>query len=262
MRRLVIRADDLGYSEGVNYGIARCVQAGLVRSVGVMANMDAAAHGAELLAGFDVAIGLHACVSAGAPVSDPHAIPSLVDGEGRFLASSAFRSAPEDFVIFEEACCEVRAQLARLQKLIGRRPDYLDVHAVSSGNFLRAIAAVAAEEDLPVSLLPGSDGTLEVGSSRVRMSIPATEAARAAEDSGSCAACLAAVLSGFDRELAAVGEGEVAMTVCHPGYVDYPLAATSSVVWSRPIEVEALCSLALARLVERHGFALCDYRTL
>ena len=39
MKYLLIRADDLGYSEGVNYGIAAAVAAGLVRSVGVMTNM-------------------------------------------------------------------------------------------------------------------------------------------------------------------------------------------------------------------------------
>ena len=40
MKYLLIRADDLGYSEGVNYGIAAAVAAGLVRSVGVMTNMS------------------------------------------------------------------------------------------------------------------------------------------------------------------------------------------------------------------------------
>ena len=41
MKRLLIRADDLGYSEGINCGIAAAVAAGLVRSVGVMTNMPA-----------------------------------------------------------------------------------------------------------------------------------------------------------------------------------------------------------------------------
>ena len=39
MKRLLLRADDLGYSDGVNCGIAAAVQAGLIRSVGVMTNM-------------------------------------------------------------------------------------------------------------------------------------------------------------------------------------------------------------------------------
>lgn len=42
MKRILVRADDLGYSEGVNYGIAQSVQHGIIRSVGVMPNMPAA----------------------------------------------------------------------------------------------------------------------------------------------------------------------------------------------------------------------------
>ena len=40
MKKLLVRADDLGYSESVNYGIARAVKSGIVRSVGVMTNME------------------------------------------------------------------------------------------------------------------------------------------------------------------------------------------------------------------------------
>ena len=39
MKKILIRADDLGYSEGVNYGIAKSVKDGIIGSVGVMTNM-------------------------------------------------------------------------------------------------------------------------------------------------------------------------------------------------------------------------------
>ena len=42
MKQLLIRADDLGYSDGVNYGIAKAVNKGVVKSVGVMTNMPTA----------------------------------------------------------------------------------------------------------------------------------------------------------------------------------------------------------------------------
>lgn len=42
---LIIRADDVGYSEAVNYGIEKTVKQGLIGSVGLMPNMPAAAHG-------------------------------------------------------------------------------------------------------------------------------------------------------------------------------------------------------------------------
>ena len=49
MIKLLLRADDLGYSEAVNYGIEKTVREGLIRSVGLMPNMPAAAHGLTLL---------------------------------------------------------------------------------------------------------------------------------------------------------------------------------------------------------------------
>lgn len=59
MKRILIRADDLGYSEGVNYGIAKAVCEGIIRSVGVMPNMPAAEHGLNLLKDVPVCYGQH-----------------------------------------------------------------------------------------------------------------------------------------------------------------------------------------------------------
>ena len=39
MIELVIRADDIGYSEAVNYGIEKSIRDGLIRSAGVMPNI-------------------------------------------------------------------------------------------------------------------------------------------------------------------------------------------------------------------------------
>ena len=82
MKRLLIRADDLGYSQGVNCGIAATVAAGLVRSVGVMTNMPDAVHGLGLLAGHPVCLGQHTNICVGRPLTDPARIPSLCTPEG------------------------------------------------------------------------------------------------------------------------------------------------------------------------------------
>ena len=36
MNKMLVRADDLGYSEAFNYGLARAVKSGFLRCVGVM----------------------------------------------------------------------------------------------------------------------------------------------------------------------------------------------------------------------------------
>lgn len=103
MKYLLIRADDLGYSEGVNYGIAATVAAGLVRSVGVMTNMPAAVHGLGLLHGHSLCLGQHTNICVGRPLTDPSHIPSLCTPEGEFRPSRTYREAAKagrDFVVF------------------------------------------------------------------------------------------------------------------------------------------------------------------
>ena len=68
MNKILVRADDLGYSEAFNYGLARAVKSGIVRSVGVMPNMEWAEHGVRLLDGTDVTFTVHANICQGKPI--------------------------------------------------------------------------------------------------------------------------------------------------------------------------------------------------
>ena len=119
MAKILVRADDLGYCEAVNYGIARAVKDGIVRSVGVMPNMDWAEHGVRLLDGTDVTFTVHSNICQGRPITDPKLIPSLVDENGFFKHKDLYRQAKEDFVVLEEVIMEVEAQFLRLQELTG-----------------------------------------------------------------------------------------------------------------------------------------------
>ena len=121
MKNLLIRADDLGYCESVNYGIARAVKSGIVRSVGVMPNMEWAEHGVRLLDGTDVIFTVHANICQGKPITDPKLIPSLVDGD-EFKDKTLYREAKEDFVVLDEVVMEVEAQYLRLVELTGKKP--------------------------------------------------------------------------------------------------------------------------------------------
>ena len=131
-KRLLIRADDLGYCEAVNLGIARTVKHGIIRSVGLMPNMPTAAAGLDLIAGTDVCIGQHTNVCVGKPVTDPKLIPSITNENGEFRSSREYRSAKEDFVVLDEVVLEIEAQYERFKQLTGREPEYFEAHAVAS----------------------------------------------------------------------------------------------------------------------------------
>ncbi len=73
--QLILRADDIGYSEAVNYGIEKSVKDGLIRSAGLMPNMPAAAHGLKLLEGTGICIGQHTNLCLASPAPTPNASP-------------------------------------------------------------------------------------------------------------------------------------------------------------------------------------------
>ena len=148
MKRLILRADDLGFSEGINYGIEKTVREGLIRSVGLMPNMPAAPHGIQLLEGLPVCLGQHTNICAGSPLTDPSLIPSITTKEGLFRSSKEYRSAKEDFVVLDEVILEIEAQYLRFKELTGQEPSYFEGHAVASKNFFRGLQIVAQRHGL------------------------------------------------------------------------------------------------------------------
>ena len=98
MKKFMIRADDLGFSKAVNYGIFETVKNGVIKNIGFMVNMHASIHGYELVKDYDICLGQHTNVCVGKPISNPTKIPSLVNKNGEFKSSKEYRKAKEDFV--------------------------------------------------------------------------------------------------------------------------------------------------------------------
>lgn len=224
MKKILIRADDLGYCEAVNYGIARAVRDGIVRCVGVMPNMEYAEHGVRLLDGLDVTFTVHVNISQGRPITDPALIPSLVGPDGEFKDKEVYRSAKEDFVVLEEVLLEVEAQYRRLEALIGKKPYMIEIHAVPSANFFKATAIVAQRHGVEyLHFTPA--GELMIGSSRILQSMDSGNADYDPFES-------------FKRAAAQpLAPDQVPMMILHPGYVDQYVCQTSYITLQRAQEV-------------------------
>jgi chitin disaccharide deacetylase len=139
VKKLLVRADDLGYSEGINYGIAKSVKEGIIGSVGVMKNMPIVVHGLKLLEDTDVCFGQHTNICLGKPITDPFLIPSITNENGEFKLSKEYRQAKEDFVVLDEVILKIEAQYKRFVELVGKPPRYFEGHAVASANFFNAL---------------------------------------------------------------------------------------------------------------------------
>ena len=126
---VVINADDLGLSPGVNRGIFRAHRDGAVSSASLMATGEAFVEACEeLRAHPDLGIGAHLALTTGAPVSPPETVPSLVDASGRFHSlGSVARRLLTGAISRAEIFKEFNAQIERIQRA-GVPMDHLDGH--------------------------------------------------------------------------------------------------------------------------------------
>lgn len=243
---VIMRADDLGFCEAVNHGIAKTVRKGPVRTAGLMVNMDAAEHGVKLLAGTGCCLGLHCNISVGRPICPPEKVPTLVNEDGKFYSSSRYR-AGENFASCEDLRREIRAQYERYLVLVGEKPSYIEAHAVMCENMEIVIKEMAQEYGL---LYQPPFADMKVMGRTVKM----------------CA--MHSMEVGYDakmavrRELSEIQDDAVHVYVCHPGYLDKYLWDHSSLRLPRMDEVEMLCDPALMDWMEQEAVCGVTYDDL
>ena len=248
MNKMLVRADDLGYSEAFNYGLARAVKSGFLRCVGVMPNMEWAEHGVRLLDGTDVIFTVHANICQGKPITDPTLIPSLVDENGFFKDKEIYRSAKEDFVVLEEVLMEVEAQFLRLKELTGKTPFMVEAHAVPSNNFNKAIGMVAAKYGVE-SMKCGPKGPM-IGKYSFKFSMDSGNPDSNPFESFKKAA---------SQEMA---EDEACLMGLHPGFVDEYVLTTSYITTARALEVAFVINPEVPKWCEENNVQLLTYADL
>ena len=242
----MIRADDLGYSKAVNYGIYESVKHGLIQNIGFMVNMPASLHGFELVKNLDICLGQHTNVCLGKPISDPKKIPSLVQVDGTFKTSRMYRNSKEDFVVLEEAILEIEMQYQRFKEITGSKPHYFEAHAVQSKHLMDAIDIVGKRHGLKtvgISL----DGTpVMVNGKKMYMHLKSMDPEY---DPLQC----------FLDMIANTHEDGYDMMICHPGYIDEELLHSSSLTTPRVKEVTMLTNQKLKEWIKQKEIHLYTY---
>jgi len=227
MKRLIVNADDLGRTRGINAGIRAAHERGVVTSATLMVAYSAAQEVAVLASACPgLGVGLHVALTGGPPVSPPEQIPSLVDAQGRLPAK------PEGLegVEAEDVMREARAQLARFVALLGRQPTHFDSHHHSHRLPLvwDAVVALAREIGRPVRL-----ASPEMGEALRGSGVVTTE--RFEEGFFGETATVATLLT----ILESLPEGSTEL-MCHPAEVDEELRASSGYAQPRTAELRAL----------------------
>lgn len=252
--RLIVNADDFGYTEGVTRGIVRAHREGIVTATTLMANAPDTAGAARMARAVpSLDVGLHVVFTYGRPLCAPAEIPSLVTTDGTFPRVDDLLRERRPAV--DEALREARAQYRRAQELLGRAPTHLDTH--------HWVHDLPALEDAMLALGRETGAAVRTHDGRQRgrfrdagVRTP-DRFVREYQHTGRI---------GVDRLLALLEalaeDAGTTELMCHPGEPDAPLLAGSTYATERGIELAALTDPAVRDAVTRLRIELVDYRAL
>jgi hopanoid biosynthesis associated protein HpnK len=149
MKRLIVNADDFGFTRGVNAGILRAFQSGIVTSATIMANGSAFEEAAEIArANPGLGIGCHLAVVGGRPVARASAVPSLAGSDGALPATlmKLVVKLARGVITTDQVAREFRAQVERVASA-GIEITHFDTHKHSHTHpkIMEALARVAVE---------------------------------------------------------------------------------------------------------------------
>lgn len=127
--RLIVNADDLGMSRGINDAILAVHTGGILTSASLMANQPASDHAIDLLHQMpNLGVGIHLNLTSGSPVLSPREIPSLVGPGGNFHPRDLlFQKLWRFQVSATQIKAEFRAQIRWLKER-GVQPVHADSH--------------------------------------------------------------------------------------------------------------------------------------
>jgi predicted glycoside hydrolase/deacetylase ChbG (UPF0249 family) len=229
-RILIVNADDFGLSSGVNRGVARAHDEGIVTSTSAMVRQDAIEEAAELASERPrLSVGLHVDLSEWIyREGDWVPLYQVVAGEDR-----------------EAVEAEVAAQLARFVALFGRQPTHLDSHQHRHFEEPIRSVVVAAARQLQVPVRGCTHGIAYRGEfyGQTGRGDPYPE--------GITVEALLALLSSLTEGVTEIG--------CHPAAEADEGSTYSS---ERPAELEVLCDSRVKAAVQEEGIALRSFGEL
>jgi len=266
-RRLIVNADDFGFTWDVTAGIVEAHRRGIVTATTVMANGAAFDHAVELARGTpSLDVGCHLVLVGGASVSNPaRDLPAGVRELGWRLLDRSYR---------QWVYGEMEAQVERILAA-GLHPTHLDTHKHThlAPPVLEAVCRLAQRYgirwirrpfDLPLTAgAPMTVRALNAGLRPVRSLFNRTLRRYGCRSTDHFAGfqltgrLRAAELVALIRELP---EG-LTEFMCHPGLCTEELrAAPTRLKESRAAELDALVSPDVRRALGEAGVELVDYR--
>lgn len=231
MSKIIINADDFGYTKGNTDGIIEGYRRGIIRSTTAMCNMPWLEYGRDAAKECpDLGVGVHLTLTVGKALTG---VKCFTDGEGNFLDKKEIHAAELDMA---EVYDEWKAQIERYIEVFGHRPTHLDSHhSVHDLN----------EKHKEVSMRLADEYGLYMRRYSPFAYVSGFYGPTATRE----------VLIGILRENA----GRDIEIMTHPGFCDLELYRDSSYNAGRVQELDVLCSREVIAFLEENGIKSVRY---
>lgn len=227
-KRLIVNADDFGLSIGVNRGIIRAHEKGIVTSTSLMVRYPASTEAAEYAMGrHQLGVGLHVDL-------------------GEWIYRDEEWQAVYEVVPLRDSVTvhdEIARQLDEFRKLMGREPSHIDSHQHAHRREPIQTAVSGIAQGINVPLRHFCPGVLYCGDFYGQTTEGESLSDRIGVDH------LTSVLEGLP-----VGVTELA---CHPG--ESTGLGETMYRSEREIEVHTLCHSRIRRTIQKEAIELCSF---
>lgn len=259
-KKLIVVADDFGFSEAYNYGALKAYQEGIVTVLSLMSNMEAAEHAISLVRDIpNVSLAQHTNFVQGKSVSDPKSIPSLVDEKGMFYRSHLWKAERADdqkcmgtiSPTYEDCKKETLAQLNRHKELVGCYPNHFEGHSTITKAIFQAFQELSKELHIHAMGLAEVESDELYPAHELAMSVPAYMEIL---NRGVCVEDFLA-----DRFQLLCSPYEINIMHFHPGYLDQYVLDNTSLTHPRCRDLQTLCDPRVKAWLDEHDIELTDF---
>ena len=230
MIKLIVNADDFGYSRGINYGIIDAHKNGVVNSATMMMNMPGVSHAVELAKeNPSLQVGIHLVLTCGKPLLND--VPTLTNESGNFKSRREFFE--DKNISLDELEREWTAQIEKFLES-GLKPTHFDshhhVHTVPE--FLPVVQKLAQKYNLSTRRI--SENALQGVTPFTDVFLHDFYGEGVTDDY-------------FEKILTRVQNGQSVEVMCHPGYLDHEILNNSSYAKDRVKETLILSNVKLPK---------------
>lgn len=229
--KLIINADDYGYTPNISKGIRFGMINGVISSTTVLTNIPNIEDDCISLLEIDnIGIGLHLNLTLEKPLTNGR---SLVDQNGCFFDKKHIDFSKIDM---HEVECEFRSQIEKFTQLFGKLPDHLDSH---HGVHIHPAILPITQNLMNEYNIPAR----KVTNIKFVNSFFGTNA----------------TLSHFIELMVSNKNENIVELMCHPGISDSLLEKISSYSYQRQLELEILCNVEAKRFLLKNSIELTNY---